>query len=268
MADQKISQLTAYASPQPSDVFAIVDIATSTTKKLLFSVLEAALSLNNLTGTLGLTKGGTGATSASGARTALGLGALAVLSAVTEAEITLADNTTNNVSTSKHGFVPKAPNDATKVLLGDGTWGTAPGSSLTSNARAFRTTSNQSVSASSDVKVQLNGESWDTDAEFDSATNFRFTAAVTGYYQVNAAIYVFTSEDTKLYQLTVKKNGTTVFGGLARPGSSGDLQVTASDVVSLTAGDYVELYLFHDSSGSKNVAAGTGLTYMSVKRVY
>jgi hypothetical protein len=37
---------------------------------------------------------------------------------VVESEITLADNTTNNVSTSAHGFTPKAPNDATKFLNG------------------------------------------------------------------------------------------------------------------------------------------------------
>jgi hypothetical protein len=43
---------------------------------------------------------------------------------VTEAKMSLADNTTLNVSTARHGFVPKAPNDITQVLRGDGTWGT------------------------------------------------------------------------------------------------------------------------------------------------
>lgn len=41
---------------------------------------------------------------------------------VVESEITLADNTTGDVSTSKHGFAPKAPNDTTKFLRGDATW--------------------------------------------------------------------------------------------------------------------------------------------------
>lgn len=44
---------------------------------------------------------------------------------ITEAKMILADNTTNDVSISKHGFVPKAPNDTTKFLRGDGTWATA-----------------------------------------------------------------------------------------------------------------------------------------------
>lgn len=39
-------------------------------------------------------------------------------SAVVEADITTADNTTNNVTSSKHGFCPKAPADATTFLNG------------------------------------------------------------------------------------------------------------------------------------------------------
>ncbi len=56
------------------------------------------------------------------ARSQMGLGSIALLSTITEANITLADNTTNNVTTSAHGFVVKAPNDASKFFRGDATW--------------------------------------------------------------------------------------------------------------------------------------------------
>lgn len=46
---------------------------------------------------------------------------------VTDANMTTSDITTNNVSTSKHGFVPKAPNDNTKFLDGTGAWSTPAG---------------------------------------------------------------------------------------------------------------------------------------------
>ena len=46
---------------------------------------------------------------------------------VTDANMTTTDITTNNVSTSKHGFAPKAPNDTTKFLRGDGTWAVPAG---------------------------------------------------------------------------------------------------------------------------------------------
>ena len=50
---------------------------------------------------------------------------------VTDANLTTTDITTNNVSTSKHGFAPKAPNDSTKFLDGTGAWSTPASGGLT-----------------------------------------------------------------------------------------------------------------------------------------
>jgi hypothetical protein len=44
------------------------------------------------------------------------------LIAIVEADITTADNTTLDVSTSKHGFVPKAPNNTNSRLGGAASW--------------------------------------------------------------------------------------------------------------------------------------------------
>lgn len=41
---------------------------------------------------------------------------------VDDDQITLTDVTTNNVSTTKHGFAPKAPDDAAKKLDGTGAY--------------------------------------------------------------------------------------------------------------------------------------------------
>lgn len=48
---------------------------------------------------------------------------------VTEDDLYLSDVTTANVSTEKHGFVPKAPNSTTQFLRGDGAWAALPGGS-------------------------------------------------------------------------------------------------------------------------------------------
>ena len=45
---------------------------------------------------------------------------------VTDGNLSTSDITTNNVSTSKHGFAPKAPNDSKKYLDGTGTWTSLP----------------------------------------------------------------------------------------------------------------------------------------------
>jgi hypothetical protein len=45
---------------------------------------------------------------------------------VTDTELSLTDEATKNVSTSKHGFAPKAPNDASKFLDGTGAYSVPP----------------------------------------------------------------------------------------------------------------------------------------------
>lgn len=52
---------------------------------------------------------------------------------VTDATISISDITTNNVSVSKHGFAPKAPNDATKFLDGTTAYDTVKDSDLSTS---------------------------------------------------------------------------------------------------------------------------------------
>ncbi|HNC56660.1 MAG TPA: DUF2793 domain-containing protein [Leptospiraceae bacterium] len=53
------------------------------------------------------------------------------LSNITEAMLSFSDVTTLNVNTSRHGFAPKAPNDATKYLDGTGNYSTPAGTGPT-----------------------------------------------------------------------------------------------------------------------------------------
>ena len=87
-----------------------------------------------------------GGASGTGTRLAIG-GANTVLhggasvpaySAVVEADITLAANTTNNVSTTKHGFAPTLSNLTTQFLRGDGAWA-IPGGTTVPNAYTSET---------------------------------------------------------------------------------------------------------------------------------
>jgi hypothetical protein len=71
-------------------------------------------------------------------------------SAVVEADITLANNTTNNVSTSAHGFVPVLPNDATKFLNGIGAWAVPSSSGITGTLVSGRVTLSSGTSTVTD----------------------------------------------------------------------------------------------------------------------
>ena len=55
-------------------------------------------------------------------------GTLTNCTGLPEGGLSMTDITTNNVSTTKHGFAPKAPNDATKFLDGTGVYSTPAGS--------------------------------------------------------------------------------------------------------------------------------------------
>ena len=92
MADQKITDLTALVSVDGSDLLAIVDdpAGTPITKKVTVSNLLAGN--------------------------------------VVESTITLADNTTNNASTTKHGFLKKLSNVATEYMDGTGNYSVPAGS--------------------------------------------------------------------------------------------------------------------------------------------
>jgi len=103
---------------------------------------------SDVTGSLTVAQGGTGAATLTNHGVLLGQGTSAVVATsagatgtvlhgvtgadpsfatITEADVTLADVTTLDVSTSKHGLVPKAPNDATKFLDGTGAYSVPQG---------------------------------------------------------------------------------------------------------------------------------------------
>jgi hypothetical protein len=77
--------------------------------------------------------------------------------------LVVTDNTGNDVSTSAHGFCPKAPNDKTKFLMGDGTCST-PNLFTRATSADFTTTSttvvtitglSQALLASSVYEVEI-----------------------------------------------------------------------------------------------------------------
>ncbi len=83
----------------------------------------------------------------------------AMPSSVTEAQITLATaNTTNDVTITKHGFVPIAPNDTAKFLRGDGTWNTASlpsGSAAVATDAIWDTKGDLAAATGSDAAVKV-----------------------------------------------------------------------------------------------------------------
>ena len=86
-------------------------------------------------------------------------GTMTNVTGLTEAGQTLADNTTNDVSTTKHGYAPKAPNDATKFLDGTGAYTVPSGGSSNVEFRAstsFETAARFTATATNAGSISYN----------------------------------------------------------------------------------------------------------------
>ena len=109
---------------------------------------------------------------------------------------------------------------------------------------------NKSISFGTN-KVPFDVELFDTGAEYDPTTNYRFTATSTGYYFLSASATV-TSAGSGAYGIRLKLNGTTYFDGCNGPTIAQTKTYTVSGVYSLTAGDYVEIWFYvNEASGTQ-----------------
>lgn len=131
-----------------------------------------------------------------------------------------------------------------------------------SAARAYRGTSNQTINSGSAVKVQFNAESYDVKSEFDSATNFRFTATKTGKYLVSSTLGI-NSPSAGTSTIYIYKNGSEF--SRATYSMANVLFLTIMDILALTATDYVEI--FTEVSVTDAVVFGENLSYVSVHKV-
>jgi len=128
----------------------------------------------------------------------------------------------------------------------------------------------QVLSASTATKVLLNSENFDTGNNFDSVTNYRFTAAIQGYYQVSAQVQIGTTGiATTAFALGyIFKNGAEFIRGLQITGSGNGSLIPTSNIsrlVFLTPGDYLELFAF--CSEARDIVGGNNRTYLSLHLV-
>jgi hypothetical protein len=124
-------------------------------------------------------------------------------------------------------------------------------------------TANQSISASTNTKIQFNTEEFDTANCFDSTTNYRFTPNVAGYYQINGC-GGFISSASNIFYLQLWKNGSTYARGSQIPfNSNGTLSIFSNLVYLNGSTDYVEMYVLQQSTVSENLVGNQAYCYFS-----
>ena len=120
---------------------------------------------------------------------------------------------------------------------------------------AYRTGTQSGFASATYTKVQIQTEVFDTNSNYDNATNYRFTPTIAGYYQINAAV-VATGTGLAYTQAIIYKNGSPYAqGGYVTTTSTEAGSSIASLVYMNGSTDYVELYAY------VSVTLGTATIY-------
>jgi hypothetical protein len=102
----------------------------------------------------------------------------------------------------------------------------------------------QSISSATWTKMQYNSEEFDTNNNYDNATNYRFTPTVAGYYQVNGCAESTGNSASGYFLVAVYKNGSAFkYGQNYKSDSSSGPSASVSVIVYFNGTtDYIELY--------------------------
>jgi len=120
----------------------------------------------------------------------------------------------------------------------------APAFSATFNA-------NQSINSGAFVKLQFNTENFDTNSNYDSTTNYRFTPTVAGYYLFTAQAQFNLPASSVQNILALYKNGSN-YAYITNINQAGSFPCpNGSILVSMNGStDYVEIYGYQQSGSA------------------
>ena len=167
-------------------------------------------------------------------------------------------------------FTIASPNSNTDRVLSlpdqTGTILTTATAGVPVNGPAFSAyiNTNQSLAANTFTKVQFNTEEFDTNSNFDSATNYRFTPTVAGYYQFNSVVYVSVAPSS-VFQVLFYKNGAAYKQAFYLSNASSGATMVGGSLLTYMNGstDYIEVYANSQSANTIGGAVGSIYTQFS-----
>lgn len=160
--------------------------------------------------------------------------------------------------------------DTDRVYIHDGSaWIYQFGGLPLYSARAYRNAALNIAAAVSTTLIAMDVESWDRNNNFDTSTG-RYTVPVTGDYQVHGNIYFNLNNNPEQVEVGIYVNAAarSIGNGIVmRGGTAGDdWSLSVSDIVTVTAGDLIDLRANHNLGGNTcalNVAA-SARNYISI----
>jgi len=137
-----------------------------------------------------------------------------------------------------------------------------------SACRGYLSGADQSVPSATWTKIQFNAESYDIQNEFDSATNYRFTATKAGIYSVKAKYHFGTAVGSFFYRIQIRVNGSNYSQfNIEHNSDDNAAYVGVADDVQLNAGDYVEIFAYQNTGGANNLYAGLFYTSVAIHKI-
>ena len=135
------------------------------------------------------------------------------------------------------------------------------GTNVAGNGPAFSAYlgTNQSLTAATFTKLQINTEEFDTNSNYDTST-YRFTPTVAGYYQINVAVATnWTGTQFNNFYVAIYKNGSIYKGVATYSLANGAMEGSISLPMLFNGStDYVEIYVYSSSATSVLGSTNTG----------
>jgi hypothetical protein len=120
----------------------------------------------------------------------------------------------------------------------------------------------QTVSNATFTKIQVNVEEFDTNSNYDSTTNYRFTPTVAGYYQFACNINWNFPGAGLIGLSSLYKNGSELKRGGQLISNGTNVQASGSALIYMNGStDYVELYGYQNSGSSQAPSQGQATVY-------
>ena len=181
---------------------------------------------------------------------------------------TIQDLSGNNIiNESDNTITIGASGDTTNIVGTLQNNGSAVGGGDNDPMFSAKFTGSQSITSSSQVKITaFSSEQYDYDSAYDG-NRFTVPAGITNqpfFFQGN--VVLASVDDGKRVELTFRVNGSSVQNTrtYAATGSAN----TGTDLTysqQLSTGDYVEVYVYHNSSGSKDIVDGFFAVHKLIK---
>ena len=129
---------------------------------------------------------------------------------------------------------------------------------------AYQTGTAHTLANTSPTKVVLNTEAYDTNNNFDSTTNYRYTVPVSGFYQICVQFTPTAGANTAVDCYLYKNGSLYANSKMGNTGSVANASASINLLMQLTAADYLELYgACGSGSGTTLAGGGTVWNYMS-----